>query len=137
MRNSNGQSGIPEFHSGSISRTRVFVELVGDKIVRIFRNGRGAVVMSQAYDEGRVIEFPRKDAVEAIRRQVFERSNKECEHCGKAITWGTLHMHEKQPKGKSGEVSLDNSIALCYNCHIGREDSAHGNRRPRFGEQIS
>lgn len=41
-------------------------------------------------------------------------------------------MHELVSKGKGGEVSLENSIGLCADCHL---NTAHGNRRPRFGEK--
>ncbi|MCU1301754.1 MAG: hypothetical protein JWQ87_2038 [Candidatus Sulfotelmatobacter sp.] len=116
-----------------MSRNRVWVELQGGKIARIFRS-QGAAAKSQAAEEDRIREYPRKDATEAIRRQVYERANGECENCGKRLTWGTLHMNERIPRSKGGEVSVENGQALCYACHEGRLDSVHGNRLPRFGE---
>ena len=77
-------------------------------------------------------------AVRSIREQVFERSivweppedeHNECERCGRTIDWSSFEMHEEIPKGKRGEVSLENCKALCHQCHTGRPDSAHGNRR--------
>ena len=80
----------------------------------------------------------RASAVRSIREQVFERSivadpeeHNECEYCGRTITWGDFEMHEEIPKGSSkrGEVSTENSKAICHGCHTGGPDSAHGNRR--------
>lgn len=80
----------------------------------------------------------RAKAVGAIRAQVYERATgdspaggelSECERCGRIIRWETFEMHETIPKGKHGEVSLDNCEALCHACHQGGPDSAHGNRR--------
>jgi 5-methylcytosine-specific restriction endonuclease McrA len=51
-----------------------------------------------------------------------------CEFCGNVITQGTGHMHEKLFKGNGGEVSLDNCVAICAACHIGK-DGEHGNRK--------
>ena len=86
----------------------------------------------------RVYQTTKKEAVADIREQVFERCGgdspaggeiHECEECGRRITWDTMEMHEKIPKGKHGEVSLENCVALCHLCHTGSADSAHGNRR--------
>ena len=110
-------------------RGRVFVQLVDGKIIRIFKHPATARLA-----DGDIREYPRKDAVEAIRRQVYERSKGQCEDCGALITWGTLHLHERVPRSEGGEISLANCAAICYGCHIGRSDSAHGNRRLRFGE---
>lgn len=69
------------------------------------------------------------EAVKSIREQVFKRSGGECERCEKLITWFSMEMHEVIPKGRMGEVSLQNCKALCHRCHQGAPDSAHGNRR--------
>lgn len=43
-------------------------------------------------------------------------------------------MHEKIARGKmvfkgeDGEYSVENSVAICGNCHLGK-NGAHGNRR--------
>ena len=77
-------------------------------------------------------------AVRLIRNQVFDRSlivdspmeeHYECERCGRTIAWDSFEMNERVPKGKLGEVSLENCEALCHACHTGDADSAHGNRR--------
>lgn len=109
-------------------RGRCFVQILDGKIVRIFHK------MYVAQLSGKEIrEYPRRDAVIAIREQVYTASKGQCRDCGKLIT-NRFHMHEEVPRSKGGEVSIWNSIALCAACHILRDDSAHGNRRLRFGE---
>lgn len=112
---------------------QVWVELNGDLVpVRIFRTQKAAV---QAALAGRdVDEWPRAWAVEIIRKQVIARANSACDRCGTIVSDDSGEMHETLPRGKGGEVSLENCEWLCHDCHQGREDSAHGNRRTRFGE---
>ena len=82
----------------------------------------------------------RAKAVGAIRAQVYDRSqapeggHHECERCGRYITWDWFEMNEKRPKGAGGgktggEVSLENSEALCKACHQTEPDAAHKDRR--------
>jgi 5-methylcytosine-specific restriction endonuclease McrA len=108
----------------------VFVEREGGSadgpIIRIYRGLPDSATWFLA--DGR------RDAVAEVRRQVFERSGGQCEYCGKLINWH-FHMHEKIPRGKGGEVSLVNCVALCASCHIG-SNGEHGKRRPRFGESL-
>lgn len=111
-------------------RGRAFVEFSTDgKPIRIFRNDYTAQT-SSAYDEGRVVEYPRKDAIASIRMQIFERSRNSCENCSKLLTFGTMHMDEKIPRSKGGEISLTNGQALCYTCHMKKH-----NRVTKFGSQ--
>src|SRR5882672_1978935 len=49
------------------------------------------------------IEWPRTDAVRSIRQQVYER-DKECQRCGKPLTWATGHLDEKVSRGEGGEI---------------------------------
>ena len=86
-------------------------------------------------------ELPYAHAVSVIRQQVFERAVKSdsrsgahCEKCGEAISWSSMEMHEKITRGERGEISLTNCVALCHECHQGR-NGAHWNRRVRFGEK--
>lgn len=115
-------------------RNRVWVHLSADgtKVIKIFKKypltGVGAAINLN------IAQWPRKDAVESIRQQVFERANNECQRCGKPVTWSTMHMDERIARGDGGEISLANCWALCYDCHEGRSDSEHGERRLRFGE---
>lgn len=74
-------------------------------------------------------KWPRAKAVAAIRQAVYQRSDGECERCGRPITWKTMQLHERMPKSLGGEVSLSNCWALCHGCHQERPDSEHGNRR--------
>lgn len=85
--------------------------------------------MAFALPPERVREWPKRDAIEAIRRQVFAREKFRCRHCDKRLTWDIGEMNEIVPKGKGGEVSLDNCELLCHGCHQGRPDSVHGDRR--------
>ena len=86
-------------------------------------------------DPSRVRELPKKEAVETLRRQVFQRAEGLCQRCGHPVTWQTMHMDERKARGEGGEQSMENCWALCYDCHIGREDAEHGNRRLRFNEE--
>jgi 5-methylcytosine-specific restriction endonuclease McrA len=113
-----------------VSRNRVFVVLdpATGKPSRILRRVDYKV-------SGPVpIEWPRTDAVRSIRQQVYER-DKECQRCGKPLTWKTLHCDEKISKGEGGEISLENCWGLCASCHILSPTSEHGNRRLRFNER--
>jgi len=86
---------------------------------------------------------PRAGAVESIRRQVFDRAAGHCEvpkdrkRCNAAITWESGEMHERQPRGmtgfKRGEISVENSLAACKECHR-RE---HANRRLVWRKDLS
>lgn len=108
-----------------MSRTRVYVELdpSSTRVIRIF-TAAGLARIAQI--EGRnVTEWPRLNAKESIRRQVFERANKECEDCCRPISWGQMHLHEKIFRSHGGEVSLDNCMALCYRCHNGSAGARH------------
>jgi 5-methylcytosine-specific restriction endonuclease McrA len=116
------------------ARNTVWVERIDSRIVRIFRSTHG-----QDWDNARVSgtleTCPKKDAVGAIRSAIWKRCGGRCEWCGTPVTeagplWKRGHMHEQVAKGNGGEVSLDNSVMICYDCHFG--DNGHGNRRPQF-----
>ena len=109
-------------------RGRVFVEVDDKGPVRIFRKPSAARLF-----DGQIAEWPRRDAVQFIRRRVFERANGRCEKCNKILTWNGMHLHEIVPRGKGGEISLTNSEALCADCHILSPDSEHAGRQVRFG----
>ena len=72
-------------------------------------------------------------SVKEIRRVIFERQGRHCLWCDKELTWNQLHMHEKIPRGKGGKISLDNSIGLCYDCHL---NNAHGDRKSQFKKMV-
>lgn len=70
-----------------------------------------------------------------IRREIYTRQKGQCLWCGKLLGWRQAHLHEKLERSKGGKISLQNSIILCYGCHI---DKAHGNRKPQFkGKQCT
>lgn len=118
-----------------MSKNRCLVELgVDGEVITIFKY-RWQAVQSPAYDLGKITEWPRKDAVGSVRKQVFIRANGLCERCGARLTWRTAQMDEKVSKGEGGLVSLENCWALCYGCHQGNKDSEHGDRKLRFGER--
>jgi 5-methylcytosine-specific restriction endonuclease McrA len=115
---------------------KVLVETTEDgNPIRIFRNGKAAVKAALA---GRyVTSMRRAEAVGLIREMVRHSAGDVCQRCGAILTKETGEMHETLPKGKGGEVSLDNCEWLCHACHQGRPDSAHGDRRTRFGESVN
>jgi 5-methylcytosine-specific restriction endonuclease McrA len=100
--------------------------------ITIFRTEKAAI--AAILNGCRVREMARSIAVGLIRAQVILRADELCERCGTVLTEDTGEMHETLPKGKGGEVSLANCEWLCHRCHQGDKDSAHGNRRTRFGE---
>jgi uncharacterized protein with PIN domain len=107
-----------------------FVELgEAGNVIRIFRTRKAAAASGVP-----MLQMPRADAVHVIRQQVRKRAGGVCERCGEVISAVTGEMHENLPRGKGGEVSLENCEWLCHGCHQGRPDSAHGSRRTRFGE---
>lgn len=109
------------------NRKTVVVETKGEEIVRIFRSEQAASESQET-----VVRMGKPDAILKLRKQVFARSENECERCGKFLTWQTMHMDEKLARGKGGEYSMENCQAICYDCHMGRPDSQHGLRKPQF-----
>lgn len=99
------------------------------KLIRIFKYPGSALFLKPEC----VIELPKGEAAEQIRRQVFETSRGECRNCSAVIRWENFHMHEVQPRGKGGEMSTYNSVALCAGCHIGKKGE-HGNRYPKWSK---
>src|ERR1035437_3756586 len=92
---------------------------------RIFRSRKAA----HDFGENWVVERNRTEAVASIRKQIFYRSHGYCEICGALVLETSGHMHEQVPRGKGGEISLENSIFICPKCHA-RE---HSDRNPRWG----
>lgn len=99
-----------------MARNRVTCEIdpANQRVIRIFRHPAKAIFMSPDV----IRELPRKDAVEDVRRQVFERAGGVCEHCPKILTFETMHMHEKIFRSHGGEQSLANCQCLCADCHL-------------------
>ena len=76
-----------------------------------------------------------KSEIAAVRQTIFARQNGHCLWCDKPLTWEQAHMHELVSRGKGGEVSLTNSIILCYQCHF-ENKGAHGARRPQWKKTL-
>lgn len=104
--------------------SQVWVEIgAGGLPIRIFRHKRDAKV-------GFYREWGYTEAVKLIRHQLFLRSGGFCELCASPVIESSGQMHEQKHRGKGGEISLQNSVFICYDCH----QRAHRARRPRFGE---
>lgn len=109
-------------------RGRCFIEMdESNNIIRIFRN-QGLANASEAYDRGKVFEYPRKEAVGAIRNYIMLRAKNLCERCGKFCSINVGEMDEKVSRGSGGEISIFNSWWLCKNCHRLDDFAEHGNR---------
>lgn len=118
------------------ARNTVWVErnILG-RIVRIFRSTHGEG-WKRAMAEGSIFTCPKLDAIGAIRKQIWQRCGGRCEWCSKPVTesgslYKRMNMHERVAKGSGGEVSLDNSVGICYDCHF-NDPAAHGDRKPQF-----
>lgn len=80
----------------------------------------------------KIQHLPRKSEVkttiynrnEYVVAEVLYRANGHCEHCNAPAPFFRdknntpyLEVHHKQPLSENGEDTIDNSIALCPNCH--------------------
>lgn len=121
-------------------QTKVICEIGSDgRAIRIFRNRKMACIYAVDPSRGLApepiikIRF-KAEAVGHIRRQVFERDDYQCVHCGSFVVWeqnrvNSGEMDEKQARGdcqkradgrySSGEVSVANCQTLCRRCHTG------------------
>jgi hypothetical protein len=109
---------------------KAFVELSSGTPVRIFRNRHAAMLADFPTVDIQIM--PYRQAVSTIRLQIWNRTKGECEWCSKPISEQSMHMHEMVSRGDGGEISLVNSVGICYDCHFG--PAGHGNRVTRFGE---
>lgn len=124
-----------------MSSTRAHVEFDDIGPVRVFRTAQAAAV-TRTLGLTRIVN--RTLAVRAIRRRVFERDGWLCVHCSNPVIWKTGHMHERQHRGdiqlteegyySGGEISLENSVCLCYSCHLNDPVAGHGKRNPQFSD---
>jgi 5-methylcytosine-specific restriction endonuclease McrA len=110
--------------------TKVWVEIDEDrKPLRVFKNHKAMVLAMPYVEDGYTAQMERREAVGAIREAIWTRQSGICLNCPTILTRGSFHMHEKISRGHGGEVSLENSVGLCYTCHI---TIAHGDRLPQF-----
>lgn len=105
-----------------------YVECKDGVPIRIFRNAHDAFTFS-----GEAKLMPYREAVSAIRVLIWLRTKGECEWCSKIISERSMHLHEQISRGNGGEISLANSVGICYDCHFG--PAGHGDRTTRFGEE--
>ena len=109
----------------------VWAELGKDgRAVRIFKNMK--VAAQCLYWPLNVVFVLRATAVSAIRRQIWERDKKKCVHCGALVPYGVFEMHERIWRGRGGEISLDNGVTLCSDCHQNDKVAGHGTRQVRW-----
>lgn len=106
------------------------IEIRDGLVWRIFRSRKAAAVAGITCQ---ISMMAYVDAVRTIRQQLYKLCEGLCSWCGQEVSWEACQMHEKVYRGKGGEISMTNSVILCYGCHQGRKDSAHGNRRPMWG----
>ncbi len=98
------------------------------KAIRILKCQKVSVAID------RVAFVLRAVAVDDIRRAVWERDGRRCTHCGRAVTFGTMELHERVWRGRGGEVSVANGTTLCRDCHQDDPVAGHGARRPQWKE---
>lgn len=65
----------------------------------------------------KVALWPKSEAVKAIRQQVVDWADGECEFCGSRVVAARGEMHEVVFRSQGGEVSVANSRFICGNCH--------------------
>ena len=107
----------------------VWVEIGDDgRAVRLFKNLKATAGVT------RVLYMLRASAVEDIRRQVWERDNKRCTHCGTMVGWHIMQLHERVWRGRGGAMSVENGCTLCADCHQNSEVAGHGTRQIRWSK---
>lgn len=116
---------------------RVWAELRGriedPHVIRSFKNRRVAVLASMSLPaDNFVAEVDKAEAAKDIRAQVFARDHYACTHCGRVVSWESGELHERRWRGRGGEMSLENSTTLCYDCHSNDPVAGHGKRKPQF-----
>lgn len=114
---------------------KVWVEIDEDrKPLRVFKNHK-AMVLAMPYVEcGFTTQMERREAVGAIREAIYVRQNGTCLNCPTILTRGSFHMHEREHRGQGGEISLENGIGLCYDCHLG-DSGQHPEKRLMFSKR--
>lgn len=107
----------------------VEVDPITSMPIRIIKTTREAMSLPAEV----VRQMAHSAAVGFIRTQVVNRARRgkiiQCEYCGEPINEFIGEMHEKIPRGDGGEISLANCVFICHDCHTGKSDSEHGDRR--------
>lgn len=112
---------------------RVWVELEvffesEPRVIRIFKSKSQAMVAWQNIRGSGIGIMDRGAAVSSVRHQIWLRCGGECELCASSVNESSGHMHERQHRGKGGEISLANSVFICPMCHR----FAHRDRNTKF-----
>ena len=111
----------------------VWAELGDDGLaVRLFKNWKAA--SQSGHYPARAALMLRSIAIEDIRRKVWERDKKRCTHCGNVVAWYALELHEHLWRGRGGEVSVENGVTLCSDCHQNSEVAGHGKRKVKWSK---
>ena len=112
--------------------SKVWVQL-GDngQAVRIFRTQKEMFFECPVDCDA---SMERAIAVGQIRAQIWNRQNGVCAKCSTLLTKSGMHMHERKHRGRGGEISLENSEGLCYQCHLGAR-GAHPEKQLMFGKR--
>jgi len=107
----------------------VFVELnEKGRVSRIFRKYPFKLRIPTPTEAAhkQITQMSRTKAVSEVRQQLVHRANGACEYCSAAVTDQTGHMHEKVFRSHGGEISLANSVFICYPCHRGEHGLGRG-----------
>ena len=96
------------------------------RALRIFKSQKAAFA-SKVF----VVQMFRDIATNDIRHALFLRSQGFCELCASVVTEKSGHMHERDPRGKGGEISLENSVFICARTH----QLEHKDRAPRWSKK--
>lgn len=57
-----------------------------------------------------------------LRFQVLTRDGFKCRYCGQAAPHVELQVDHVHPRSKGGEDTLDNLVASCRECNLGKRD---------------
>jgi 5-methylcytosine-specific restriction endonuclease McrA len=107
----------------------VYVELnEKGRVSRIFRKypEKLRIPDPTEFVRQQITQMSKTKAVAEVRHQIFIRSKGACEYCAGVITEQSGHMHEKVFRSHCGEISLANSVFVCYPCHRGEHGLGRG-----------
>jgi hypothetical protein len=109
--------------------SKVWVQL-GDngEAVRIFKNQK-EMFFSCPVDREACVE--RSIATGQIRAAIWARQKGTCIRCPNLFTYAGMHLHEVNHRGRGGNISLENSVGLCHDCHLGAR-GVHPEKQIRF-----
>ena len=88
-----------------------------DPGIPIVENNEVKIVSKSYINAKKNYDFRRTPEYRIWRKQVYERDNYTCQHCGKK--GGRLNAHHIKPfsKWENLRTEVDNGITLCEKCH--------------------